>query len=323
MVEEAAKKETAKDRMITRVPTFQGSDSVGKAVEKLAKEKWESIDWVYILDNGRTLLGGVAIQKLLSASKDQPISSLLTKIPFNVSPQTDQEKVAILAIENDLQQIPVVDKSLKFLGVVPGNQIIDILHEEHLEDLLQSSGVAARRMGFAKLIGERIFSLFEARVPWLLLGLIGGFLATKIVSFFETSFSQEISLAFFIPIIVYMADAIGTQTQTIFIRTLTFAKVNVPKYISREIFLSTAIGLVCAFLTYLFSVFWLGSLKISLIVSISLFLAMATAPLLAIGIPLILYLAKKDPAIGSGPFTTIIQDIISLLIYFLVILSLF
>ena len=193
MPESFIKPETASSRMIKRIPAFSGNDLISTVIDKISKESWDVIDWVYIVDEGKILQGGVPIQKLLTETKAQRLAQISHKIPATVTPQTDQEKVAIAAIENDLQQIPVVDSSGKLVGAVPSDQIIDILHDEHLEDLLKSTGVELSIVS-ARLISERITALVKARSPWLLLGLAGGIVATQIVSFFEQAFLTEISL---------------------------------------------------------------------------------------------------------------------------------
>ena len=171
----------------------------------------------------------------------------------------------------------------------------------------------------AELVSARFSELIKIRLPWLLVGLMGGLLASVIVSRFETSLRENIALAFFIPVIAYMSDAVGTQTETIFIRALTNLKFNIPKYILRELWVGAFMGSVMGFLTGVFAYFLSGSIKIGFVVSFSLFLAMTIATILACVTPLILRSLGKDPAVGSGPFTTALQDVVSLTIYLIVV----
>lgn len=170
----------------------------------------------------------------------------------------------------------------------------------------------------AELVTARFWDLVITRFPWLLIGLFGGLLASVVVSRFETSLRENIALAFFIPVIAYMSDAVGTQTETIFIRALTNLRFSIPKYIFREFWVGAFMGSIMGLLTGIFAYILSASARVSLIVGFSLFLAMTLATTLACITPLVLRSLKKDPAVGSGPFTTALQDVVSLTIYFLV-----
>ena len=309
-------KDTAGDQMITKIPKVSENVQVKEVLEKLARGTWDSISLVYILDEKDSLVGYVSIKKLISAQEEKTMKEILEKIPVVVDVSDDQEKVVYLAIEHDLKAVPVVDKNKNLLGIVPADHIIDILHKEHLEDFLRFSGIRSKGEELFEIVGQRILGLVGLRLPWLLVGLAGGVIATSVVSFFEFSLKKEIALAFFIPVIAYMGDAIGTQTETIFIRSLSLVRLNLAKYVLKEFFTGLIIGFVCGVLAFFFTLFWLSSIKIAMIVGLSLLVSMAVASVLAIIIPLFLYKLGKDPAIGSGPFTTALQDIVSLLIYF-------
>lgn len=170
----------------------------------------------------------------------------------------------------------------------------------------------------AELVTARFWDLIKLRFPWLVIGLVGGLLASIIVSRFETSLRENIALAFFIPVIAYMSDAVGTQTETIFIRALTDLRFSILKYVFREFWVGAFIGSVMGVLTGIFAYSLSGTLRVGLVVGFSLFLAMTLATTMACITPLALRYLKKDPAVGSGPFTTALQDVVSLTIYFLV-----
>jgi len=169
------------------------------------------------------------------------------------------------------------------------------------------------------VIKDRIDHLIEHRIPWLILGLFGGFFATIIVSRFEAVLSADLRLAFFIPIIVYLSDAVGTQTETIYVREISKReRVNFLKYILKESTIGLVLGVVSGVLVGIFSLLWLKSIEISLTLAITMVVNLTIAPILAVIIPGILYKERSDPALGSGPLATIIQDCISLVVYFVV-----
>ena len=170
----------------------------------------------------------------------------------------------------------------------------------------------------AELVTARFWDLIKIRTPWLIVGLLGGLLASVVVSRFELTLQETLSLAFFIPVVAYMSDAIGTQTETIFIRALTNLKFNIIKYISRELVVGATMGSVIGVLAGIFGYILSGSAAVGQIVGISLFLSMTVATGLACSTPLILKVFRQDPAVGAGPFTTALQDVVSLTIYFLV-----
>lgn len=170
----------------------------------------------------------------------------------------------------------------------------------------------------AELVNARFWELVKIRFPWLVIGLVGGLTAAVIVSKFELSLRENIALAFFIPVIAYMSDAIGTQTETVFIRALTNLQFNIAKYIIREILLGAVLGGIFGFLSGIAAFIISGSILVGEVVGISLFLSMTMATGLACVTPIILRAFKQDPAVGSGPFTTALQDLVSLAIYFTV-----
>lgn len=168
----------------------------------------------------------------------------------------------------------------------------------------------------AELVNAKFWDLIKLRFPWLVIGLVGGLLASVIVSQFEQFLKQNVALAFFISIMAYMSDAIGSQTETVFIRALTNLKFSIPRYIAREILLGALMGLVFGLLSGIAAFVISGSFRIGIAVGISLFLSMTIATGLACVTPIVLKAFKQDPAVGAGPFTTAVQDLVSLTIYF-------
>lgn len=165
---------------------------------------------------------------------------------------------------------------------------------------------------------ESLVSLISERLPWLTLGLIGGIVVTIIVSKFEAILSQNISLAFFLPVIVYMSDAIGTQTETIYVRNLAKFKDNFFKYLIKELLTGMVFGLIFGILLGLFANIWLGLSQVAFAVAIAMFINGTLAPIIALVVPEVLFKEHEDPALGAGPFTTLLQDLISLSVYLMV-----
>lgn len=165
---------------------------------------------------------------------------------------------------------------------------------------------------------EKLTSLIEERLPWLVVGLTGGIVVTLLVSKFETIFVKNIALAFFLPVIIYMSDAIGTQTENIYVRNLGKFRDNFFQYFIKELMVGIAFGLIFSILLGFFAKLWLGNTSVALTVAIAMFINGIIAPIIALLIPELLFKEHKDPALGAGPFTTILQNLISLLVYLLV-----
>lgn len=308
--------ETAGKLLVKNVPKVRLDDSVKEAMEYLAQGSWDDIHSIYVVSEEGKLEGVIPLQKIVSAKSTKRLSEITDKVVTVIKPDTDQEKVAIEALQNDLKSVPVVSDDGQFLGAVSADKIIDILHEEHLEDFLRSSGIRGRGKRVLELLGVQFVELVKARLPWLGIGLLIGLLGSIIISRFEDNLRQNIALVFFIPIIPYMSGAIGTQTETIFIRSLMYLKFNIKHYILRELMLGVIVGSIIGVATAIFAYFLAGSLGIAVVVGLSLAITMGFASVLGVIIPLMIKYLGKDPAVGSGPFITAIQDLISIGIYF-------
>lgn len=165
---------------------------------------------------------------------------------------------------------------------------------------------------------EKISLLIEERLPWLALGMMGGIVVTLLVAKFESILSSNISLAFFLPVIVYMSDAIGTQTENIYVRNLAKFRDDFFQYFIKELMIGMAFGVIFGTLLGLFAKIWLGETQIAFTVALAMLINGIIAPINALLIPELLFKEHKDPALGGGPFTTILQNLISLSVYLVV-----
>ncbi len=163
---------------------------------------------------------------------------------------------------------------------------------------------------------ESVSMLVRIRLPWLVVGLIGGFLASLLVSRFEFFLSQNVQLAFFLPLIVYLSDAIGTQTETIYIRNVGNKSSLFKVYLRKEMLIGPVMGLLFGTLAGAFTLVWLHEPIMALAIGLAMLAAVAVAPVVALLMARLLQIEHQDPAVGAGPFTTIIQNIISITIYF-------
>ena len=160
--------------------------------------------------------------------------------------------------------------------------------------------------------------LFRFRTPSLFIGLILGIVLSFVASRFEDVLSKNVAVAFFIPLVVYLSDAVGTQTQNIYTRDLKSGRASFKNYLFKESILGVLFGLIFGGLVMPIILIWFKNWELAVTISLSLFCAIASAPLISLVVTEALQLEHKDPAVGAGPIATVIQDTVSVLIYGLI-----
>ncbi|MBI2638360.1 magnesium transporter [Candidatus Peregrinibacteria bacterium] len=313
--------DTAEKHMVRHLCTGKQAETVEDFLKKLRKcaSPLESLTDIYVTNEHDILLGVIDLAKLLKSDPARRLGDLMKNPVVTIHPHTDRERAARLAIHYELDTLPVIDKEKHLLGVIPTQSILKILHEEHVEDALRAAGFRHAHEGaFIDVLKARTLTLIRVRTPWLLVGLVGGMFAAFIVSFFEGALAQEVTLAFFIPAMLYMAAAVGTQSEAMYLRLYDTGNFRLKSYLIRETAVGFGIGLIASTLIFLFILLFLKNLTVALIVSISMLISTLMAVIIATIIPAILAKFKKDPAIGTGPFATVMQDILTVAVYFLV-----
>ncbi len=309
-----AKSKSALENTTQKIPQVKSSDLVTDTIYILQSNQYESISHIVVCDNNK-YLGLITIEKLLAAPANNQAGSLLEPDYTVVKADTDQEKAAWQAIRSGITALPVVDNDGNFAGLITLRQLLDIMVSEHEEDLSRFSGLMKSNFKAKESSEETVKRRFWHRLPWLLIGLLGALLSADFVGWFETELQGKIALAFFIPGIVYLADAVGTQSETIVIRALS---VGIPakKIIGREQLTGLLIGLILALITAPIIWWRWGDASVAIIVALSLLFACTIAASIAVLLPWFFNTLRIDPAFGSGPLATVIQDLLSLLIYF-------
>jgi magnesium transporter len=207
----------------------------------------------------------------------------------------------------------VLDAERRLLGAIPIGRLLALLHEEHVDDWLRMGGIG--KLHPEPTAQDGAWTAFRARLPWLLMGLVGGFLAGGIAEIFEASLKREIALAFFLPLVVYMADAVGTQTETVLVRALAYGTVPVRSQLLREAAIGMLIGGTIGLLAAAGLWLWDGRASITVIVAATLTVTAVVATVVASLLPLGLTRLGVDPALASGPVATVLQDLLSVATY--------
>lgn len=314
-------------KMIKQVPLCHQNNSILDVKKMLfgTIDDLETINYIYVVDNKNKLVGVFSIKEIFRKPEKTLIKDIMERELIEIRPHADQEKVVIFALKNNLKAIPVVGKNNEFLGVVPSDIILDILHAENVEDFLKMAGINSP---LQKILKGSAWYLFKVRIPWLVLGLLGGIVGATVITYFEGPLRDNFILASFIPLILYMSGAVGNQTEILLIRNMAVdSRISAWKYLFRELRSSFLIALILASLLFLISIFFFSApYHISAILSSSLFISIFVSVFVGVLMPCFLKKIGKDPAVGSGPFSTILRDVLSLIIYFAIttfLLSLF
>jgi magnesium transporter len=279
-------------------------------------EDVEKVYTIYVVDDLNKLVGVLSLKKLLFASPKTKIIDLYhDKNIISVKTSDSSEHVAKVMEKYDLVSVPVVDFQNKLVGRITLDDVVDIIKEEADKDFQLASGISERIESNAS-----VWRISRARLPWLLIGMLGGILGAQVISSFEGGIAAVPALAFFIPLITAMGGNVGVQSSAIVVQSL--AKGNdlfgsIVSKLLKEALVALVNGLLLASLIYGIATVFENS-TLGIVVSISLFTVIIFAAIFGTFIPLILDRYKIDPALATGPFVTTLNDVLGLFIYFTV-----
>ncbi len=306
--------------LATRVPVCAPGDLAGDVRTALIGVDHDSVDDVAVCDGSgasRRLVGLIPVQRLFRATPDTRAAQLMDADPPTVKEGLHREQAAWKAVQHGESSLAVVGPEGEFRGLVPPSKILGVMLRAHDEDFARLGGYLASTRSARVAAEERIPRRLWHRLPWLALGLAGAAASAWLVGLFEGRIATDVRLAFFIPGVIYLADAVGTQTEALVVRGLS---VGVParRAIRLEAVTGPALGLLLAAVS-LPAIWWvLGDAEVAWTVSLSLLAACSVATLVAAALPALLARHGRDPAFGSGPLATVVQDLLSLAIYFAV-----
>ena len=272
----------------------------------------KKVHTIYIIDNNNILLGLLSLRNLLVSEKSTPIKSIIKKDIISVKSYEKKEVVANIMNKYDLVVLPVVDKNNKLLGRITIDDVIDYVKEDAEKDYQMASGISEDIES-----NDNIFELTRARLPWLIIGMVGGILGAKIIGVFDLENNFE--LAFFIPLIAAMGGNVGVQSAAIVVQGLANNNLqsnNISNKLIREFGVGLLNGIICSIIILFVTIILGFSFALSITVSISLLSVIIFAAIFGTFIPLILNKNNIDPALATGPFITTVNDILGLIIYF-------
>lgn len=301
--------------MTTEFISLRQSLTVREALLKIKEiaPTTEIIESIFITDDRHRIQGIVNLRDILVAPGFKPLADLVENHPFFVYAEQDQEEAANLIYKYDLKYLPVVNKNMAILGVITSDDIIDVMEEEHNEDILAMGGVSKDEE-----YDSSFFHSIKSRLPWLVINLFTAFMASAVVSMFESTISQVVALAAAMPIVTGMGGNAGNQALSIVLTSLARDEISLEddsslilKEIALGLFDGAVIGLFAAVVLYLkYQNFYLG-----LIIFAAMILNMVIAGVVGFLLPLLFDKMKIDPAISSPIFLTTATDICGFFIF--------
>jgi magnesium transporter len=317
--------DTAGALMTTEFIDVAIGDTVEQAMKKMIAQAVdaEMLDTIYVLNSRNVLVGTLSLRELILARKGQFIKDIMNQRLVTVKTSADQEDVAVIARDYDFTSIPVVDHANKMLGIITIDDIIDVIEEEAIEDYSRLAAVSDVDFDSDT---ETIWMSSKKRLPWLLVLSVLGFATSTVIAQFEPTLSAVPTIALFMPMILGMAGNTGTQSLAVTIRGLNNGefdeKVQIRKHLIREVGTGLLNGVLIGIMLFIVSYLFLrfsgidNGLLIAEVVSLSIVVSLAVATLSGALIPIIINSFKIDPAVASGPFVTMIIDLIALSVYF-------
>ena len=297
--------------------------TVKNALQKLREqvENGDQIYTIYVVDSAKKFKGILSLKRFLYAKDDTLIKDLFKKDSISVLDTEPAESVALKMEKYDLVVIPVVDNKNKLLGRITIDDALDVIKEEAEKDYQLASGISEKVES-----SDSLFVISRARLPWLLIGMLGGILGAYVIGFFEEHLTENAVMASFIPLILAMGGNVGVQSSAIIVQSLANNTLNyesIFKRLLKELIVALFNGLICSVIALLFCWITRSDFDLALTIGVSLVAVFTYAGLFGTFVPLILNKYKIDPALATGPFITTTNDIIGLLIYFLIGMTLY
>ena len=307
---------TAGSMMATELIKVNENWNTLECLKKMRKqaEYVKKVHTIYVVNNNNKLLGTMSLKRLLISNKDTKVRDIVNSDVYYVKTDTNTEEIANLMNKYDLIILPVVNENQELLGRITIDDVIDVVKEEAEKDYQMASGIYEDIENNAGIL-----TITRVRLPWLIIGMIGGVLGAKVIGVFDIQ--KHFELALFIPLIAAMGGNVGVQSAAIVVQSLANKSIdikNISEKLTKELGVGLLNGLICGCLVFLFTYILGYNLLLGITVSLSLIIVIIFAALFGTFIPLTLQKYNVDPAVATGPFITTISDILGLLIYFLI-----
>ncbi len=317
--------DTAGGHMSTEMVVVNENLSMPDCI-KAMREQAEDMDEIYniyVVDDDNRLKGVFPLKKTITNPSANKIKYVMEPNPISVKTDTPIEDVALDFEKYDLVAMPVVDSIGRLVGRITVDDIMDEVREQSERDYQLATGLTADVE-----TSDSVWTQFKARFPWLLIGIGGGIANALILDGDDTSWQSVLpGMALFIPLIGGTGGNVGTQSSAIVVQGLANGSLELKKagkYLGKEFFVALLNAVLIAGLVFLYNLIWPADDDpakahiTSLAVTISLFSVVLFASVFGTFVPIVLEKLKIDPAIATGPFVTVTNDIVGMLIYMLI-----
>ena len=284
-----------------------------------AKETENEIMYIYVTKKFGELVGVITLRKLFLANDNDLVSQHFTEDVLAVKADDDQELAADLISKYRFLAIPVTNDNEQLVGIITIDDVVDVIEEEATEDIYQSSGINVEAdVDDSDYLLKNYFRAYKARTPWLIITLLGQYLASVLIAKYDTTIAAIPIAISFMPLLSGLSGNIGNQSTTIIVRGIYTGEVSKEQnwqILFHEILTSIFIGITCALITGALSFYVYQNQTLSILIGASLIVSMMLAVILGTLTPIFFRRFNLDPAAASGPLITTVIDIISFLVY--------
>ncbi len=308
---------TAGSLMAKELVSVYSFETVTACIDEIRRQT-DNVDVmyaIYVVDNNEKLIGMLSLKKLIVSHPLARVEEIYDQDVQFVKTNTSTEDVAEIMQKYDLVVLPVVDQLGRLVGRITIDDVVDVIKEAAEESIQRMSGISDDVDS-----NDRLWRLSRARIPWLLVGMCGGIVGSRIIGTYEDQIKIHPEMAYFIPRIGAMGGNVGVQSSSIIVQALannTMINDRIAPKLLKELGVGMVNGLICSALILAYA-FLIEDWKLSATVSLALFTVILFASFLGTFVPLTMNKFKINPALATGPFVTTLNDIIGISIYFLV-----
>lgn len=288
---------------------------------RLQATEMEDVYYIYVIDDDERLQGILPIKKILTSPNVSKIKHVMLKDPIMIRVNEDVEEVVRMFERYDLVAIPVVDTIGRLVGVITVDDVVDEMREIHERDYQLASGLSKDVES-----SDSIFHQTAARLPWLLLGMVGGVFNSILLGRYESIFARIPAISLFIPMIGGTGGNVGMQSSAIIVQDLATDSIKphrIGALLLKELSVSLVNASIISLVVFIYNYFYIKDVIVMASVSISLFVVVLFASLFGTIVPLVMSKLKMDPARATGPFITIMNDLVGMFIYMMITQSLY
>jgi magnesium transporter len=296
-------------------PDLRADETV--ATLRQVAEEAETVNYVYVVDRTRRLIGVLSLHSLVLSRPETPVRDLMFPSLYVVGVDTDQEIAARMLMERELLALPVVDNQDRLVGIITADDVADILEEEVTEDIERLGGSQPLEVPYLR---ASPILLFRKRVVWLMVLFVASFFTVSIQEHFDSTVARFTVLAAFVPILIGTGGNVGSQTVSTIIRAMALDEVlprHILRVVGKEALTGLALGIVMGSLMFGRALVAAdGSETIALVVGLTILVLTTWAAVVGAILPIVLSKLNFDPAVVSAPFISSLVDSTGLLIYF-------